>query len=41
VTPDGQRILTCVGEEVLLTDVSTGNVLCRFEGVRSLRILLF
>ncbi|KAK7058535.1 U3 small nucleolar RNA-associated protein 13 [Paramarasmius palmivorus] len=32
VTPDGQRIITCVGEEVLLTEVSTGTPICRFSG---------
>ncbi|KAF8634957.1 hypothetical protein AX15_000683 [Amanita polypyramis BW_CC] len=32
VTPDGQRIFTCVGEHALLTSVTTGTVLCSFEG---------
>ncbi|KAI3622002.1 u3 small nucleolar rna-associated protein [Moniliophthora roreri] len=32
VTPDGQRIITCVGEEVLLTGVSSGTPICRFSG---------
>ncbi|KAM6498698.1 U3 small nucleolar RNA-associated protein [Amanita muscaria] len=32
LTLDGQRIFTCVGEHVLLLDVTTGTVLCRFSG---------
>ncbi|KAF8641212.1 hypothetical protein AX17_000846 [Amanita inopinata Kibby_2008] len=32
VTPDGLKIFTCVAEHVLLTDVTSGNVLCRFAG---------
>ncbi|KAF9454166.1 U3 small nucleolar RNA-associated protein [Macrolepiota fuliginosa MF-IS2] len=31
-TPDGLRIVTCVGEDVLLTDVETGTEICRFVG---------
>ncbi|KXN88826.1 putative U3 small nucleolar RNA-associated protein 13 [Leucoagaricus sp. SymC.cos] len=31
-TPDGARILTCVGEDVLLTDVETGTKICTFVG---------
>lgn len=34
-TPDGSRIITCVGEDVLLTDVETGSEICRFLGVSS------
>ncbi|KAJ3789252.1 U3 small nucleolar RNA-associated protein [Lentinula aff. detonsa] len=32
VTPDGQKIVTCVGEEILLTDVNSGTEICRFLG---------
>ncbi|KAL0576700.1 U3 small nucleolar RNA-associated protein 13 [Marasmius crinis-equi] len=32
VTSDGKKIITCVGEDVLLTDVSTGTQICRFSG---------
>ncbi|KAJ4485756.1 U3 small nucleolar RNA-associated protein [Lentinula aciculospora] len=32
VTPDGQKIVTCVGEEILLTDVTSGTEICRFLG---------
>ncbi|KAF7975204.1 hypothetical protein HWV62_10276 [Athelia sp. TMB] len=32
VTADGKRLLTCVAEEVLLTDVATGVQVCRFAG---------
>ncbi|KAE9409103.1 WD40 repeat-like protein [Gymnopus androsaceus JB14] len=31
-TPDGQKIVTCVGEEILLTDVTSGTEICRFLG---------
>ncbi|KAJ3767152.1 U3 small nucleolar RNA-associated protein [Lentinula raphanica] len=30
VTPDGQKIVTCVEEEILLTDVNSGTEICRF-----------
>ena len=32
-TRDGTRLFTCVGEQVLLTDVSSGAQICRFKGV--------
>ncbi|KAJ3908939.1 U3 small nucleolar RNA-associated protein [Lentinula edodes] len=32
VTSDGQKIVTCVGEEILLTDVTSGAEICRFLG---------
>ncbi|KAF5352428.1 hypothetical protein D9756_005922 [Leucocoprinus leucothites] len=31
-TPDGSKIVTCVGEDVLLTDVKTGTEICKFAG---------
>ncbi|KAF9074899.1 U3 small nucleolar RNA-associated protein [Rhodocollybia butyracea] len=31
-TSDGQKIVTCVGEEILLTDVTSGTEICRFLG---------
>lgn len=34
LTPDGTRVITCVGEQVLLTDIQSGRELCRFAGVR-------
>ena len=34
-TPDGSRLVTCVGEEAILTDVAEGREICRFAGVRS------
>lgn len=33
VTPDGLQIVTCVGEEVVLTRVEDGVQICRFAGV--------
>ena len=35
VTPDGNRLVTCVGEEAVLTEVQEGKEICRFAGVRS------
>ncbi|KAK0199024.1 U3 small nucleolar RNA-associated protein [Armillaria mellea] len=32
VLPDGQRLVTCTGEELLLTEVSTGTQICTFAG---------
>ncbi|TFK30941.1 U3 small nucleolar RNA-associated protein [Coprinopsis marcescibilis] len=32
LTSDGKLLATCVGEEVVLTDISTGGELCRFAG---------
>ncbi|KAG7099702.1 hypothetical protein E1B28_001522 [Marasmius oreades] len=32
VTPDGRIIVTCVGEEILLTEISTGTQICRCLG---------
>ncbi|KAG9000005.1 U3 small nucleolar RNA-associated protein 13 [Tulasnella sp. JGI-2019a] len=31
-TSDGRRIVTCVNEEAILTDVGTGAEICRFKG---------
>ncbi|KAF8445679.1 U3 small nucleolar RNA-associated protein [Boletus edulis BED1] len=31
VTPDGSRIVTCLAEEALLTELSSGKLLCRFS----------
>ncbi|KAI1782694.1 WD40 repeat-like protein [Ganoderma leucocontextum] len=32
VTPDGTRLVSCVGEDALLTDVKAGVEICRFAG---------
>ncbi|PIL31471.1 transporter [Ganoderma sinense ZZ0214-1] len=32
VTPDGTRLVTCLGEDALLTDVKAGLEICRFAG---------
>lgn len=32
---DGRILATCLGEEALLTDISTGELLARVEGVRA------
>ncbi|TFK56842.1 WD40 repeat-like protein [Heliocybe sulcata] len=32
VTQDGTRLVTCVGEEAVLTDVKSGQEICRFMG---------
>ncbi|RDB29306.1 putative U3 small nucleolar RNA-associated protein 13 [Hypsizygus marmoreus] len=32
ITADGKRIVTCVSENILLTDISTGVEICRFSG---------
>ncbi|KAH9920244.1 WD40 repeat-like protein [Epithele typhae] len=32
LTPDGSRLITCLGEEALLTDVKAGVEICRFSG---------
>ncbi|KAF8921920.1 WD40 repeat-like protein [Mucidula mucida] len=32
ITSDGQRLITCVGEELLLTDTSTGTQIASFAG---------
>ena len=34
-TPDGSKLVTCVGEDALLTDVKAGVEICRFAGVSS------
>ncbi|KAJ3007018.1 hypothetical protein NUW54_g3713 [Trametes sanguinea] len=31
-TPDGSKLVTCVGEDALLTDVKAGVEICRFAG---------
>jgi hypothetical protein len=42
LTQDGSRIVTCLGEEILFTNVATGTEICRFEGVRAtLSMILF
>ena len=33
-TPDGSRLVTCVGEVAILTDIEAGTEICRFAGVR-------
>lgn len=33
VTSDGNRLVTCIGEEAILTDVHEGREICRFAGV--------
>lgn len=33
VDSDGQKIFTCVGEEVVLTDLGKGKEICRFAAV--------
>ncbi|KAG6837319.1 hypothetical protein H0H93_011414 [Arthromyces matolae] len=30
ITPDGNKIVTCVAEEILLTETATGHEICRF-----------
>ncbi|TBU62177.1 WD40 repeat-like protein [Dichomitus squalens] len=32
ITPDGTRLVTCVGEDALLTDIQAGVEICRFAG---------
>ncbi|KAI0783305.1 WD40 repeat-like protein [Abortiporus biennis] len=32
ITQDGKRLVTCVGEEAVLTDVEEGRKICRFAG---------
>ncbi|KIK70630.1 hypothetical protein GYMLUDRAFT_149109 [Collybiopsis luxurians FD-317 M1] len=32
VTRDGQKVVSCVGDEILLTDVNSGTEICRFLG---------
>ncbi|RPD82176.1 WD40 repeat-like protein [Lentinus tigrinus ALCF2SS1-7] len=32
ITPDGSRLVTCVGEDALLTDIKAGVEICRFSG---------
>ena len=34
LTPDGTRVITCVGEQTVLTDIQSGREFCRFAGVR-------
>ena len=34
LTPDGTRVITCVGEQVVLTHIQSGREHCRFAGVR-------
>ena len=34
IAQDGTRLVTCVGEEAILTDVKNGKEICRFAGVR-------
>ena len=42
VTSDGKRLVSCVAEEMLLTDVESGEEICRFVGVGvSFFLLLF
>ncbi|KAF8899096.1 U3 small nucleolar RNA-associated protein [Infundibulicybe gibba] len=32
VTPDGSAVITCLSDEILLTEISTGTKMCRFIG---------
>lgn len=42
ITQDGERLVTCVAEDILLTYVSIGTEICRFTSVRALpKILLY
>ena len=34
ITSDGTRLVTCVEEDILLTNVENGLEICRFVGVR-------
>ena len=34
ITSDGMRLVTCVEEDILLTNVENGLEICRFVGVR-------
>ena len=36
---EGQLLATCLGEEALLTDLTTGNLLARIEGVSEAEIV--
>ena len=38
LSSNGQVLVTCLGEEALLTDLNTGQLLARVEGVRCLSI---
>ena len=40
ITKDGTRLFTCLGEEVLLTNIASGTEICRFKGV-SLPYMLY
>ncbi|KAH8835581.1 U3 small nucleolar RNA-associated protein [Flagelloscypha sp. PMI_526] len=31
VTTDGQRIITCIGDQILLTEIASGTEICRFQ----------
>ncbi|KAF8322220.1 WD40 repeat-like protein, partial [Clavulina sp. PMI_390] len=35
ITKDGTRLLTCVGEQILCTDIASGVEICRFKGDNS------
>lgn len=34
ISQDGRRLVTCIGEEAILSEVETGIEICRFAGVR-------
>lgn len=38
ITKDGTRLITCVGEQVLCTDIASGAEICRFKGVSTGRM---
>jgi U3 small nucleolar RNA-associated protein 13 len=37
ITQNGHWLVTCVGEQALLTDLQSGAEICRFAGVRTHR----
>lgn len=41
VTEDGTRLISCVGEEAILTDLEAGIEICRFVGVCYLVLHIF
>ena len=40
ITSDGMRLVTCVEEDILLTNVENGLEICRFVGVRWFLVIL-
>lgn len=37
---EGQILVTCLGEDAMLTDLSSGKLLARLEGVRNILLVL-